>query len=215
MKTHIKHFAILFCLLGVPAQLYSQGYIVPNGVINLGLVGSGYQIAVMQNPTNSDYTGFSLDIQSLSTFLFDPVVDEGVRTFLVSSNDSISLQPILSHSYTELTYPNVYFFAVGVPFYLGFYTGYNPQGGVYSNPVFGWGKFVNNAGAIQMLDSALEIEGGGIFAGTQTIIPVPEPSTFALATLGGLLLAWQYSLKKGAILVGVSMKLCKSLIFRR
>lgn len=42
-----------------------------------------------------------------------------------------------------------------------------------------------------MLDSALEIEGGGTFVGTQNIIPVPEPGTFGLFALGGLLLAWR------------------------
>jgi len=98
---------------------------------------------------------------------------------------------------------------------LGFYTGYNPFGitnidghvtgyytGIYSNPVFGWGEFVNNHGAIQMLASALEIEGGVIFAGTQNIIPVPEPSTFALAALGGLLLGFRrWKWLRGSVIV--------------
>lgn len=202
MKANLKHLVILGCLFRTVLQLHSQGYIVQNGVVYVGFNGSGYQIGVIQNPTNIngfvDYTGFSLDPKGktpptlyTNTFLFDPVVDEGVRTFLVSSNDSISLQPILSGAFAELLYPNTYVFTNGVPFYLGFYTGYNPQGGVYSNPVFGWGKFVNNQGAIEMLNSALEIEGGGIYAGTQTIIPVPEPSTLALGALGTLLLGFR------------------------
>jgi hypothetical protein len=99
-------------------------------------------------------------------------------------------------NYPELTFPNTYAFTGGVPFYLGFYTGYRPfdsQGtytGIYENPVFGWGRFVNNAGVIQLLDSGLEIEGGGIYAGTLNIIPIPEPSTISLWLLGGGMAVW-------------------------
>jgi hypothetical protein len=188
MKTKILLLGICSSLFIGNIQIYSQGYIVTGGVTFFGFDGFGYQTRVIQNPINSDYTGFDLVPQGVATFLFSPFLDEGVRTFLVSANDPISLQPILSLNYPELTYPNTYLFTDGIPFYLGFYTGYSPQNGIYSNPVFGWGEFVNNGGVIQMLDSALEIEGGGIYAGTQTIIPVPEPSTLALVALGGLLL---------------------------
>src|SRR5882724_11099810 len=143
MKTHLKRLSIMCCLFGATLQAHSQGYIVPNGVVFIGYIGSpGYETDVIQNPTNSDYTGFALTPQNASTFQFNPILDEGVRTFLVSPNDPISLQPILSLNYPELTYPNTYVFANGIPFYLGFYTGYTPSGGIYSNPVFGWGEFV-------------------------------------------------------------------------
>lgn len=197
---------VAFGFFSGTVQLQSQGYIIANGVADLGYIdGLGYTITVIQNPTNSDYTGFGFVPQGktppaslyTNTFSMSVLLDEGVRVFLVSSNDSISLQPILSQNYLELGGTSV--FANGVPFYLGFYTGYNPwvvsngvpiYTGIYSNPVFGWGKFVNNQGVIQMLDSALEIGGAGIFAGTQNIIqPVPEPSMFALIGLGGLILA--------------------------
>ena len=42
------------------------------------------------------------------------------------------------------------------------------------------------------------MEGGGIYAGTQTIIPIPEPSGMALGALGALLLdlrRWHNSLR--------------------
>jgi len=187
-------------MIGNLCPLYSQGYIIPNGITFFGFDGFGYQTQVIQNPTNSDYTGFDFvpngktppSSHYVNTFFTSTFTDEGLRIFLVFPNQPISLQPILSNAYAELLYPNNNVFANGVPFYLGFYTGYNPwviidgqpvYTGIYSNPVFGWGKFVNNQGAIQMLDSALEIEGGGIIAGTQTIIPVPEPSTLALVVL--------------------------------
>jgi hypothetical protein len=204
----MKQFVTIVFLIGAAIRLYSQGYVIPNGVAFNSYDGLGYSVFVTQNPTNGDYTGFDLipagrtppSSLYVNTFSFSPIVDEGVRTFIVSSNDAISLQPILSQSYTELLYPNSYVFRNGIPFYLGFYSGYTPwiitngtsvYAGIYSRPVFGWGKFVNNQGVIEMLDSALEIEGGGIYAGTQIIIPSPEPSALALVVLGGLLLGFR------------------------
>lgn len=178
---------------GAILELHSQGYIVPNGVTYLGFNGLGYETHVLQNPTNSDYTGFLLVPQGGNAFSFDPFLDEGVRTFLVALNNPISLQPISAGSYTELTNPNNYMFNDGVPFYLGFYTGprwtqlppTNPI--TYDDPLFGWAKLVNNQGVIQLLDSALEYGGGGIYAGTQNIIPIPEPSVLGLFSLAALL----------------------------
>ena len=179
-------------------QLHSQGYIVPNGVYS-GSVGFGaYEIDVIQNPANSDFTGFFLRPQGkteptlyTNTFSFFTYLDEGVRVFLVSSNQPMSLSPILAQSYPELSFPNTYVFRSGTPFYLGLYTGYLPSGpnnGIYSDPLFGWAKLVNNQGVIQLLDSALVFGGGGIYVGTQNIIPVPEPSAIFLTALGALLL---------------------------
>ena len=192
MKTNANVWAALAFTFGVILQLHAQGYIVPNGVTYLGQTSLGYETHVLQNPTNSNYTGFVLNPIDINTFSFFSFTDEGVRVFVVSENDPISLQPILANSYTELTYPNSYVFPNGSFFYLGFYTGENyPQNGVYSDPLFGWGEFWNNNGAIQMLDSALEYQGGGIYAGTQNIIPVPEPGEFVLAALGVSVLGYR------------------------
>ncbi len=200
MKTKLKPLTIMVWLFFTMLQLHAQGYIVPNGVSYAGNVpGLGSEIHVLQNPTNSDYTGFFLTPQGktqptvyTNTFSFNPFLDEGVRTFLVSSNDSISLQPILSQNYTELGNAADYVFNSGSPFYLGFYTGYNPfttngtYTGIYSDPLFGWARMVNNQGAIQLLDSALVYNAEGIYAGTFNIIP--EPSSFAIGILGAALL---------------------------
>jgi len=84
-----------------------------------------------------------------------------------------------------------------IPFYLGFYTGRAilTNGipavglGIYTNAVFGWGKFVTRDDVIEMLDSALEYGGAGIYAGTQTLIP-PESPVLNLGNSGNQLRFW-------------------------
>ncbi len=196
MNAKLNYLLIMACAFGLIPRVYSQGYIVPNGVTYAG-GGTflGAEIHVLQNPTNGDYTGFNLAPRTMTqptaftnTFAFMPFLDEGVRTFLVSSNDPISLQPILDQKYTELTYPKTYVFNNGSPFYLGLYTGYAPVNGVYRDPLYGWVELVNNQGVIEMLDGALAYRADGIYAGTENIIQVPEPSLSALLLLGGVLI---------------------------
>ena len=197
MKTNLKLAVAMLLAFSATLRLPAQGYIVPNGVVDSGFVPwVGYEIDVLHDPTNLYYTGFALGPTSGDEFLFDPIVNVGVRAFLVTSNTPISLQPILSQSWTELTFPNTYVFSNGVPFYLALYTGagnFYPSNGIYSDPLFGWAELENVNGAIELLNSAEEYQGGGIYAGTQIIIPTPEPSTICLAVLGGMLLALRRS----------------------
>lgn len=193
MKLILAMLAAVAFPLAAALPAFGQGYIVPDGITYAGYTTSiGADIHILQNPTNGDFTGFTLPPQNEQTFLYNPVLDGGVRTFIVSANDPISLQPIIMGRYTELTYPNTYVFSVGETFYLGFYTGFAiPQNGDNKDAMFGWGEFANINGTITMLDSALEYGGGGIVAGTQTILPVPESGTMVLTSLGGLLLVWR------------------------
>ena len=101
MKTTFYHLSTVFCFLGTVVRLYSQGYIVAGGVT---IYQPGNIIHVIQNPSNGDYTGFFLETQSPNTFRFDPFADEGVRTFLVSPNDPITLQAIQTSGYPELLF---------------------------------------------------------------------------------------------------------------
>ncbi len=187
--------------LTVTLNAFAQGYIVPNGVTYAGIFsgGGGYGINVVHNPTNFESTGFDLvplgetqPTAYTNTFGFNPIVDVSVRVFLITANQPITTNTLLSGGLTELSYPNSpYIFQNNVPFYLALYTGnqnFYPPNGIYTDPLFGWVQLVNNQGVIQMLDGALEYGGAGIFAGTQNIIPVPEPTALALTALGALFL---------------------------
>lgn len=82
-------------------------------------------------------------------------------------------------------FPGNYVFDNSSPFCVGLYLGnqnYYPRDRIYSDLLFGWALLVNNRGVVEMLDSALEYKGGGIYAGTQNIIPIPEP--FVLVAIG-------------------------------
>ena len=210
MKELLKLLAVVFWVLGITLQVHAQGYIVPNGVVYSGLsVFGGYEIDVSHDPTNATYTGFFLEPAGktppgsiyTNTFLFTSYVDVGVRVFFVEANQPISLEPIMANSYTELKYPNTYVFDDGFEFSLGFYTGprwsqYPPTDPItYADPLFGWASFVNNHGVIEMIDSAIEYKGGGIFAGTQTII-VPEPGTICLFGFGALFFGRRFLCKR-------------------
>jgi len=198
MKTNLKILALLFFTFAEFSKLHAQGYIVPNGVVTNLFAG---EIDVW-NPNGTQVTGFiftPIGKQRPTTytnvFSFTEPVTIGVRVFLVQPNDAISLQPILSQSWTELGAAPSYVFADGVPFYVGLYTGYNfappyPPSPpfYYTDPVFGWAELENIHGNIQVLDYAVEYQGSGIYAGTQTIIPVPEPSALGLFGLSAVLL---------------------------
>jgi hypothetical protein len=199
VKASRRILLLLGVTLTVAAPAYSQGQMLPNGV-TYSTAGLSAVIHVMQSPTNGDYTGFILRPQFMTpgspyhtVFSFDPgAPDEGVRTFFASQGDPMSLQPIQAGAYTELVLGSDYGFDPGVPFYLGFYTGHTNGAapGTYSGPVFGWGEYVNNQGVIQMVDSALEVGGGGIYVGTQTIMPIPEPGVLGLWACAALIFGW-------------------------
>lgn len=185
MKTLIKQGAWLYALAATTALVHAQGYIVPDGVA--GQSGFVSIFGVIQNPSSGDVTAFAFIAKSANTFQFDKALDEGVRVFSVGLNDPVSLLPILAGNYSEYLVSNIYTFAENDPFYVGLYAGQSVS--PYPDPLFGWAKLVNNGGTIQLLDSALEYGGGGIYVGTQNIIPVPEPGTLALAGVGALLIA--------------------------
>lgn len=189
MKNKVNLFSLFVFIFGTTMSTYSQGYLVPNGV-SAGKSGSAFIGFVTQNPANGDYTGFFLNSLGGNNFTFDSFADEGVRVFMLEPESPVSLPAIQSGSYTELTYnPRVYYiFADGSEFYVGLYTGTGyPQNGIYPDPSFGWALLKNDGGTIKLLDSALAYGADGIYAGTRTLINVPEPSTLLLTAIGGAL----------------------------
>lgn len=198
MKIKLRILVFATILFAAAHQVNSQGYIVPNGITYAGtsLGPPGYGITVTYNPTNGYSTGFTLNPVGktqptiyTNTYQFNPIVDVGVRVFLLSANQPVTQEAIQSGSYTELMLLNDYVFNHNSPFYVGLYTGnqnFYPPNGIYNDPLFGWARLVNNQGVIQLLDSAIAYKAEGIFAGTQTIIP--EPTSFALVILSGALL---------------------------
>ena len=169
---------------------------MPNGIVDAGIE---FQL---NWPQETQINAFSLTPAGkqqpavyTNIFKFSEPATIGVRVFLMSSNDPISLQPILSGALTELGSVPSYLFQAGIPFYVGLYSGANVappypplEPYTYLDPVFGWARLVNNQGVIQLLGGALAYGGAGIYVGTQNIIPVPEPGALALAALGGFAL---------------------------
>jgi hypothetical protein len=195
IKSSLKSLSLACLFCGIATRLYSQGSIVPNGVSSGGYIsGYGYEIIVIHDPTNGYTTSFFLNPISANTFQYDALVDIGVRVFFVSFNDPVTASTMLSGSHAELTYPNDYILNNGSPYYVGLYTGnmtYAPPDGIYTDPLLGWAELENVNGTIKLLNSALEYQGGGIYAGTENIIPTPEPRIIGLSALGGLLLTWR------------------------
>ncbi|MCO5051889.1 MAG: hypothetical protein M9920_06265 [Verrucomicrobiae bacterium] len=186
--------------------LHAQGYIVPNGVYtnlfpgeidvwNLGPQITGFMLEPWGRQAPAAFTNI---------FRFDEPITIGVRVFLVSPNDPISLRPTVANAHREFQFGETYVFQSGAPFYVGLYTGagfappYPPNPPFfYLDPVFGWAKLVNNRGVIQEVDYAVAHQAQGIFAGTTTIIP--EPSSATLAMLGILALAFRRLKKSFAL----------------
>ncbi len=84
-------------------------------------------------------------------------------------------------------------FASSFQFYLGFATSvciekFDESGMFDQHIYYGWAQFEWKNGVLSLVNSAINLEGGGIYAGTDRTTPVPEPSTAMLALAGLALL---------------------------
>jgi hypothetical protein len=165
---------------------YAQGFLVTNG-ISRDVAGIFH---VVQNPQSLDETSFFFTHEGDGFFKLFKSLDEGSRLFFVVGNSPFGEEQILNASYPELLEGSVHAMPGSVPFYLGIYTGYAPQGGIYENPLYGWAQVANIGGSIQLLDGALAFGAGGIYVGTQTIIPVPEPTAMTLCGFSLMAMSW-------------------------
>ncbi|MBQ9727930.1 MAG: PEP-CTERM sorting domain-containing protein [Kiritimatiellae bacterium] len=76
-------------------------------------------------------------------------------------------------------------------FYMGFATGtadWDTGEHASKNIFYGWAQFEYASGKLSLVRSALNTAGGGIYVGTDRVVPVPEPAAGALALLGCALL---------------------------
>ena len=75
-------------------------------------------------------------------------------------------------------------------FYLGFATASSESHPQYdwTDVYYGWALFEYSGGRLSLVDSALNVDGGGIYAGTAVTVPIPEPAAGALAALGAVAL---------------------------
>jgi PEP-CTERM motif len=203
---HLKLLASTAVALVLSLDVRAQGHIVPKGIVtNLfaGEIDLVWPAATQVNGFGFTPVGKTGGLYP-NVFSFWEPATIGARVFLISLNQPFTLSQVRDGTYSEVsdsTNPVLpanpsFTFDVNAPFYVALYSGaelagYYPPGNTtpveYTDPVFGWARLVNNNGVIQMLDSALEYGGGGIFAGTENIIPVPEPSTLTLVGLGVLL----------------------------
>jgi len=61
----------------------------------------------------------------------------------------------------------------------------DPSNPVFDEVYYGWALFEWSKNQLTLVDSALCLEPNtGIIVGSSTIVPIPEPSSFALAALG-------------------------------
>ena len=78
---------------------------------------------------------------------------------------------------------------VNQPFYLAFDFPlglFNPPGNNLYADMYGWAKLNYDGTSLQLLDSAAETTGVGIFAGTQDAVPEPGTLGLLLASIGAI-----------------------------
>jgi len=147
MKKIIINSIITCCILGTVIQIHAQGYIIPDGITMNPDQGFGPEVHIeLVSPSGSaDFSFTPTSYFTPNVFDVNIVLLSGVLIFSVQENDPFTLQGIQSGDYTELTQGDPWStFSitcdVGVPFYLGFYTGWPQMSasgwtGTYNDPV--------------------------------------------------------------------------------
>lgn len=69
-------------------------------------------------------------------------------------------------------------------FYLGIHTGGNFQPWFFDRSVFGWAEVAYSPNGLQLIRSAVTYDQNGIIVGSLNTIPIPEPETYLMLTVG-------------------------------
>lgn len=169
---------------GSPIAVASGEHVYPNAVISLAI--SGNNTATITADPNDIVTAYG-DSWVL--------VEEGE---LVDASTTRNLDAYFLHGWIDgqeddwdlrADAPIVLPARRSDRFYLGFASASSAAEKAYpqydwSDVYYGWALFEYSYGRLTLVDSALNIEGGGIYAGTSITVPIPEPSSCALAVLG-------------------------------
>jgi len=152
--------------------------------------GAQYRFSVYQDEPATDPTSLfvALNGQVMTAIAWN--VDEEADYYLVPNLAVFSAATISSGIFPILFAGNQpHAINVGFSdFYLGINTGQGAPGA--NRNVFGWAHLVNNQQTgLSMIGNAVTYGNAGIIVGTTTVIPVPEPSIFALSVAGALILA--------------------------
>jgi hypothetical protein len=187
----------LSLLIGGIALIVSQaraGTVVGSNfiaVLDPSFPGAQYRFTVYQDEAGTDPTSLFVSLNGQVMTAIGWNVDEEADYYLVPNLAVFSAATISSGIFPPL-------FALNQPhainvgfgdFYLGINTGQGVSGGQPNRNVFGWAHFVNDSQTgLHMIGNAVTYGNAGIIVGTTNVIPVPEPSIFALSAVGSLLL---------------------------
>jgi PEP-CTERM motif len=198
MKSPIFILAgLLFCV----ANLHADTVIDSNFIVtpDSSFPPANYRFTVYQDQAGTDPTSILVELSGSTLTAITWNVDEEADYYLVPNLAVFTAATIASGQFPPLfVVDHAYSLNVGFgDFYLGINTGQGASGGHPNRNVFGWAHFVNDQTGLHMIGNAVTYGNAGIIVGTTTVIPVPEPSTLALAGIGTCLIAFAAVRKKG------------------
>lgn len=193
---HVSGLALIFAAMAPAAHATVEAghWRVSNGA-RAGYNPKANLFIDMDQTVAGDYTGtmFAYD-STAGTLLFGSRnADEGSLLFITRPRQLINDKTVVKLAAKDLLIPSATAAQVGRDFYIGGATESFSDPGYKSDDqhwtVFGWLHLrADTAGKLQIVDSAMSFNEGGIVAGA---LPVPEASTWSLMGLGmcGLMLA--------------------------
>lgn len=191
----MKRLGMFIAAIALIAGHAGAGTVVDSNFMSVfdpSVPGAQYRFTVFQDEAGTDPTSLFVGLsgQALTAVAWN--VDEEADYYLVPNLAVFSAATISSGIFPPLfVLDQPHTINVGFSdFYLGINTGQGVSGGQPNRNVFGWAHFVNNQQTgLQMIGNAVTYGNAGIIVGTTNVIPVPEPSVFALTAAGTGLLA--------------------------